>query len=839
MSNSTFIATEKFPQPGLGAERKVWQSLKKAFAEQTCLSYWRYPLFSRIGERKKEPDILLLDQTLGVIVIEVKGLNIEQVHGIDGHLWQYNDFYTDSGNPYEQAENHLFKFLGMSEGLPELRRRVAGRALVALPNITRKQWQEKGFDQHPCCPPILFQDDLAADLLGFITETTPVQPGPPLDDGKWQRLCAIAGNTSVLKPAATQMPQISADQENKAAVIVKARQTISVFDREQETAAKQIPEGPQRIRGIAGSGKTVLLCQKAAQMHLKHPDWDIALVFFTRSLYDTIIDLVDRYIKQFTNGEQSYDPGTSRLKVFHAWGARDQPGLYGEVCNTIGIRPLTVSNIPGYGAPATKLCIAINQLIDALNRQNRTITPLYDAILIDEGQDLVVDSEYKQHGVQPFYWMAYNFCKPVERPVTQNLFGEDDDVLGKQDLRRLIWAYDEAQCLESPVIPTAREVFGDDHGKMLLGQYEGGIKRSIIMHRCHRTPGPILTTAHAIGMGLLRNEGMISGVTNKEEWKYLGYEVSGNFATNTLISLHRPKENSPNPIPAISTLPSIELKFYDDRWQEIQAVADKIAADIQHHQLTPHRQLLVVVLTTEAEQMLANGLNQRGINFYIPSATQANVLYPRWPDNNPNRFWCEGAVTISGIHRAKGNEAEMVYVVGLDEIASKESSVKHRNQLFVAMTRAKGWVHISGLDRHYALYDEFIRVLDAKGDYQFYPKGNPQRDLADTDLPEAWSEVTTEVSDKYHSFIIDISDKIDAPVLAHEITFNEKVVAQPLLSWPDKRVAIVESQEDMTAFDHQMSLSANVQSNDNWTIFTLGNAAKNSAEFLKRFRRFF
>lgn len=40
----------------------------------------------------------------------------------------------------------------------------------------------------------------------------------------------------------------------------------------------------QRIRGIAGSGKTVILCQKAALMHLKYPQWRIALVFF-REVY--------------------------------------------------------------------------------------------------------------------------------------------------------------------------------------------------------------------------------------------------------------------------------------------------------------------------------------------------------------------------------------------------------------------------------------------------------------------------------------------------------------------------------------------------------------------------
>lgn len=498
MSSSTFIITEKFAQPGLSAEKKIWKCLTKQFASDTCLAYWRYPLFLTVGERRKEPDILMLHQTLGVVVIEVKALKIDQITEIDGHLWKYRDFYIDSGNPYEQAENHLFDFLALSDRHPELRRRIAGRAIVALPEISKKQWQSKGFDQHPCCPPILFKEDLKSALPDLISKMTPVQPGQTLDDGKWQRLCSVAGNTSVLKPPAKPVQSLL----TKADCINKAQQVITRLDSEQEAAAKQIPDGPQRIRGIAGSGKTVLLCQKAAQMHLKHPDWDIAMVFFTRSLYGTIIDLIDRYIRQFTNGEQCYHPDTSRLKVFHAWGAHDQPGLYGEVCNSVGYRKLTLRDLPNEVPGSAKLGVAINRLRDWLQDNDKTIPELYDAILIDEGQDLVFDPEYKQHGDQPFYWMAYQFCKPVEKPSTQPLF--DDSPTKQKSLKRLIWAYDEAQCLGSPAIPSAREIFGKQQSNILLGQYEGGIRRSIIMHRCYRTPGPILTAAHAIGMGVTK-----------------------------------------------------------------------------------------------------------------------------------------------------------------------------------------------------------------------------------------------------------------------------------------------------------------------------------------------
>src|SRR5262249_59142237 len=54
------------------------------------------------------------------------------------------------------------------------------------------------------------------------------------------------------------------------------------LDRWQKRGAIESPDGPQRIRGLAGSGKTVILALKAAYFHALHPDWRIALTFQTR-----------------------------------------------------------------------------------------------------------------------------------------------------------------------------------------------------------------------------------------------------------------------------------------------------------------------------------------------------------------------------------------------------------------------------------------------------------------------------------------------------------------------------------------------------------------------------
>lgn len=87
-------------------------------------------------------------------------------------------------------------------------------------------------------------------------------------------------------------------------------------------------------------------------------------------------------------------------------------------------------------------------------------------------------------------------------------------------------------------------------------------------------------------------------------------------------------------------------------------------------------------------------------------------------DRIPDTFGHEGAVTVSRIHQAKGNEADVVYVLGFDNIAKQEADVNARNQVFVALTRTKGWAHLSGVGEH-PLFDEMKTVIKSKQAFSF------------------------------------------------------------------------------------------------------------------------
>jgi superfamily I DNA and RNA helicase len=716
---SKFITTEAIKNQD--GEQKVWDAFRSTFADRNCIGYWRYPIFSKAGEIRKEPDILIVDREFGVVVIEVKSINIDQIAAINGQQWQLQNTDTTEINPYQQAEHQLRTLISYSDRETALWRKVNGRAIVALPQITTEQWQQKGFDQLPDIPPIIFQDQLGkVALIEQIQQANIVIPGADLEAKNWELLLSVIGGTPVLrKPPRNQANTTGKTRSN---VIDSLREKLYEIDLQQEHIGKEIPPGPQRIRGIAGSGKTVLLCQKAAHMHLKHPDWDIALVFFTRSLYDLITGLLDQWIKRFSCGEMQYDPKTNlKLRVFHAWGAKEQPGLYRIICEHHGKRPGTVQNT-NERQPNRGLIDLSKRLLEEI-----TIEPMFDAILIDEGQDLVAEDDLKYQDKQAIYWLAYQSLRPADSEHPEQ--------------KRLIWAYDEAQSLDSLKIPTAPELFGIDTNlnKAVTGSYKGGIKKSEIMRRCYRTPGQILTSAHAIGMGLLRPEGMLTGLTNQKAWKEIGYEVVGDskFISGRQITLRRPPENSPNPISEIWGKPVLEFETYGSRQEEMKALAEKIMHNIVHDGLNPSRDILVVILGStyeamELETQIAGFLMEYDIDVYIPTALKLNDLVPQYPNHDPDKFWHEGGVTVSRITRAKGHEADMVYVVGFDNVARNENDVNFRNQLFVALTRARGWANLSGVGS-YPMYEEMRKVIASGESFTFTYKRPPRRDIGDSE----------------------------------------------------------------------------------------------------------
>ena len=715
------IETEPLGLKGEAGEQQVWQAICQTFTDGEGLAFLNYRIFEHEKQFRREPDILVASRELGLLIIEVKSFRLDDIIVPEATLWKMApSFHTHELTPYRQAEKQLNLLLGHCDKESELTQKVPGRVIVALPMITRAQWRGKGFDEtHLTCPPIIFRDDL--DSLSSVNKiwdkATIVRRGkPPLDDEQWKRL------QNVINPSRPPgYPPLDGKkltpppQSPRQKVIYSLQNWISDADWQQIEIGRQIPPGPQRIRGMAGSGKSILLCQKAARMHYQDPTKDIALVFFTRSLYGLTLELVDQWLRYFSGGEVQYDPKNSKLKVLHAWGAKNQPGLYSTLSLASGTQVLKVSDFPDR-RPNEALALACKKLLET-----KTIPQVFDAILIDEGQDLIVDDDLKFEDKQPFYWMAHQALKPVD-PVTP-------------ERRRLIWAYDEAQSLNSLVVPTSKQVLGTSLSRSIGGSgggfYEGGIRKAHVIRRCYRSPNCIITAAQAIGMGLLRPGGMLTGMTTQDDWRRIGYEVDGDFRKpGSTITLHRPREHSPNPVPQLWDGELIEFKTYTSRQAELKHLVERIKVNLVSENLNPSRDILVITLgPSHLQTQTAKFLVNNGINFYIPTAAHNNGS-PDKLATNPNKFWNDGGVTVTRVHRAKGNEANIVYVVGADFVAKDESNITLRNQLFVALTRARGWVYLSGIG-NFPMYTEIHKVIESKETIRFTFQ-RPLHDLSES-----------------------------------------------------------------------------------------------------------
>lgn len=156
-----FIPTMLTDAPGLQAELHVWNAVIRAFDEKTTIAIHHYPMFFSNGAGRREIDILIINELLGICVIEVKGITIDQITAIQGHQWSYANFYEALGNPFEQAENQLHMLCKHLEKNPLLYRRLSKRVFVALPYISEQQWRERGFHEQINVPLPLFKEDFA------------------------------------------------------------------------------------------------------------------------------------------------------------------------------------------------------------------------------------------------------------------------------------------------------------------------------------------------------------------------------------------------------------------------------------------------------------------------------------------------------------------------------------------------------------------------------------------------------------------------------------------------------------------------------------------------------
>ena len=500
-------------------------------------------------------------------------------------------------------------------------------------------------------------------------------------------LSVLDGSKALIRPRERKTEGFG--DHSKVAIVKRLEDEIRKFDRDQRLAYMTEVRGTQRIRGLAGSGKTVVLAMKAALTAIREPEARIAVTFYTKSLYQHIKQLITRFYRL----HEDRDPDWSKLQVLHAWGGETAAGLYYVAARRFGHRPLTYGQASAQ-SPNQPFAYACAKLLE-----DSSVREAFDYVFVDEAQDF------------PPEFMRLALRLAVEE--------------------KLVIAYDAFQTIFDVEVPTAASLFGLDQEN----EPDVTFDEDIILHKCYRNPREILVCAHAVGFGVYGKK-IVQMLESEEHWNDFGYVVQGTLQANQQVTIVRPRENSPSSISDSNTIDQIiGVRRFAGVADEVTFVADSIKSNIVNDGIPPEDILIIC-----ADDRNAGGY----INALRKRLQDRDIHVNNLQDDSFSirDFQREGAVTISTIYKAKGNEAYVVYILGIDALFYS-ATPRSRNRAFTAMTRAKGWLYITGIGQ---VADQFAaEIVLAKRHYPtlsfIYP--NPEqiaymkRDLIQVDPAEA------------------------------------------------------------------------------------------------------
>lgn len=465
--------------------------------------------------------------------------------------------------------------------------------------------------------------------------------------------------------------------DSKGAVLKKLESKLATLDVSQTRAVLEKVDGVQRIRGLAGSGKTVVLARKVAHIHAQHPNWKIAITFNSRSLKEQFKYLIKQFYYD-ANGE--FPDLDSKINIIHAWGSPSSRGLYFEACIKNNITYMDFSE----ARRASSYNEAFSYACQSFLNQASKIKPLYDLILVDEAQDFST----------AFLKLCYEILPSP---------------------KRLIYAYDELQNLGDSAMPSTEEIWGVNESGKPIVEFTSK-SQDLILDICYRTPGPILSTAHALGFGIYRKP-MIQMFDYAELWGEIGYEITeGQLAEGCSVTLRRSDYSSPTTLTGFNSVDElIQLNKFNSDQEQANWIAEQIVKNITEDEILPSD---IVVIHPDAMKMrnevglLRNILFEMGINSSIAGVTAS-----------PDEFFSDDSVTFTSIYRAKGNEASIVYIMNAEYCNSAYELSKKRNILFTAMTRTKAWLRVCGVGSNFdGLLQEYNEVIKNNFSLKFaYP----------------------------------------------------------------------------------------------------------------------
>ncbi|RDI38000.1 3'-5' exonuclease [Falsibacillus pallidus] len=369
-----YTIPESIRSTATAGERLLFRTLK-TYLPEDFIVYYEPEIHG------KRPDFVIIGPDLGLIVLEVKDYTKNTILQINHDEWL---LHTSTGSqtavksPLKQAREYVFHiadFLKKDKNLINLEGKYKYQLKfpfgfgAVFTRLTQKDFIEN--DLYSVIEPsfCLTRDEIDPEKEGFSEEiliekilnmfSVPYRLREPLTKGEIDTI-RFHLFPEVRISAEFKQPVPYQDQ------LLLSLHDIRTMDLHQENLAKQIGDKNRLIRGVAGSGKTLILSSRAKILAKEQPDWKILILCYNISLSRNIEQMIFHMMNEpdnlfdfdFSKEDAVKKQHNIIVRNFHSWLKNDLK--------------ITEGNIPG--------------VLEKI-KNGEAILPKYDAILIDEGQD--------------------------------------------------------------------------------------------------------------------------------------------------------------------------------------------------------------------------------------------------------------------------------------------------------------------------------------------------------------------------------------------------------------------------------------------------------------------
>lgn len=627
--------------------RNLYQNL-----EDSCIIWYQPNLPS-----SRRPDLIIYIPNIGLLLYEVKDWPINSIISANADTWSvnFNGKIESKTNPLKQAKNYFYKlsdrlkqetFLLSDKDGFEGRIKFPIATSVALSNIKKEEFLKNQISTTIDEKYILFKDDIA-EIGNTLVGKSLLDKLKNHFDPWWRNDELNPDELDCLR--GILYPEITSKQKEKG-----GKTKTIILDELQEQVAKKIGDGHRIIRGVAGSGKSLVLAAKIKMLLKEKPNWKILLTCFNISLASQL----RYYLNSFSDDEDQSSIDIYREKIktnvkilhFHGLASELIPKGQWPIINEDQIlKTAKFANLEVYEREAELDEMKSSLLGQKL--QELAVTKkfdLFDVIMIDESQD------FHPSWLKALLLMlngTTNFLLLAEDPnqkIYPRSFSYKEagiNVVGGGKIYNLPVSYRSTK----EIVLTASKLVAtsnwDDFYKKFLEEM-GDEQNATITTKSGNYPVITIKNDYTAICDHIASD-IISKVRNE------GYS----FCDFGIIYLTRNKLSA------------------NDNQKSLFTNTD----DVDY-------------INTLRAILSSNKIP----NFWLSENRESKMCYDQFKEE----------VTLSTIFSAKGLEFEVAYLVGVELYPwSKRNSRENASMLYVAMTRAKTELDLCSLERTKTIID--------------------------------------------------------------------------------------------------------------------------------------